>query len=976
MARVQRLDGSWLLAVDPTNAGQSMGWSEQASSDARPAPVPGIIQQIYPDYHGVAWYWHDFRPIRAVEGPERALLCFGSVDYMADVWLNGVPVGSHEGGEAPFTLDVTAALRHDDNILAVRVLNPTDEPIDGIRLQETPHMNKFVKGFQPGCMYDYGGILLPVELQIAPAVRIRDVFARLDPATGTARLEITVRNDTSEESTGRLIAAIGPSLTADVDDSATTAMTCAPGETTHQLSLSVARPRLWDLNDPYLYRVTVALDAAAANGATFADTQVVRCGFRDFRVADGYFRLNGRRIFLRSTHTGNHYPVGQVVPIDHDFLRRDLVYAKAAGFNTIRFIGRAWPEQLDFCDEIGLLVYEETMAGWLLEDSPQMAARYDSTVQGMVLRDRNHPCLAIWGMLNETFDGPVFRQAVEALALVRSLDDTRLVLLNSGRFDAQPGIGSVSNPGSTEWEHVWGSEAPGAQPVSKNWAPHPGYIAGAGDAHAYPSVPHLPAVTPFMRTLGRDTKPVFLSEYGIGSLFNAIREYQLYEQNGGWTGAPDAVYIRSFVDRLIADWDRFAMDGVYAFPEDMLRDSQRLHARQRLFGFDLVRSNPKICGYNLTGMLDHALTGEGLWTFWREWKPGIMDVLADGWAPLRWCVFCDPPHGYAGSPFTIDVVLANEDVLAPGTYPVRLRIVGPHGVAWEKRTTVCIPQPEAGQDGPLAVPVLSEEVSIDGPGGVYEIAVTMERGGAPAGGRLKFHVAPAATPPQGSAVTQWGIDDRIVAWLQTRGIACQLFEPGTIDRTEVILVGDLSTGPENAAGWRELARRIASGSTAIFLSPLAFKRGDNPVGWLPLVNKGQCFTFRDMLYHKECVAKAHPIFDGLQPKGVMDWDYYGPIFSRYMIDGQDHCYDVAAAGFAVGINCPGGYAAGLLVGSYPYGSGHFMLNTLQILEHIDRHPAADRLLTNMITYAGHQASQERAPLPDDFEHLLTQIGYH
>ncbi len=84
------------------------------------------------------------------------------------------------------------------------------------------------------------------------------------------------------------------------------------------------------------------------------------------------------------------------------------------------------------------------------------------------------------------------------------------------------------------------------------------------------------------------------------------------------------------------------MDGVYAFPEDMLRDSQRLHARQRLLGFDPIRSNPHICGYNLTGMLDHGMTGEGLWTFWREWKPGIVDALSDGWAPLRWCLFAEP----------------------------------------------------------------------------------------------------------------------------------------------------------------------------------------------------------------------------------------------------------------------------------------------------------------------------------------------
>ncbi|MEO7911501.1 MAG: hypothetical protein ABIV47_17795 [Roseiflexaceae bacterium] len=77
----------------------------------------------------------------------------------------------------------------------------------------------------------------------------------------------------------------------------------------------------------------------------------------DFRVVDGYFRLNGRRLILRSTHTGNHYPIGISRAQELDFVRRDLIYAKASGFNLIRFIsGMALAEQLDFCDEIGLMV--------------------------------------------------------------------------------------------------------------------------------------------------------------------------------------------------------------------------------------------------------------------------------------------------------------------------------------------------------------------------------------------------------------------------------------------------------------------------------------------------------------------------------------------------------------------------------------------------------------------------------------------
>ena len=109
-------------------------------------------------------------------------------------------------------------------------------------------------------------------------------------------------------------------------------------------------------------------------------------------------------------------------------------------FNAIRFIaGVAKRYQLDLCDEIGLMVYEESYAGWCLADSPKMPERYDESVLGMVRRDRNHPSVTMWGLLNETPDGPVFRHAVGVLPALRALDDSRLVMLNSGRWDAQSG---------------------------------------------------------------------------------------------------------------------------------------------------------------------------------------------------------------------------------------------------------------------------------------------------------------------------------------------------------------------------------------------------------------------------------------------------------------------------------------------------------------------------------------------------------
>lgn len=977
---MQVLDGQWQLKIDALNQGREELWFSRVQAETCAAPVPGTIQQVVPDYHGVVWYWHTFRPIQRAAPTERYLVTFASVDYLADVWLNGVPIGGHEGADGPFTLDATNALQPGgDNLLAVRVLNPTDEPIDGIMLAETPHRNKAIQNWHPGKCYNTGGIESSVLLVVAPVVRIVDLFVSPDVATGQIRVAVTIRNDSDAAVTGSVALTTGPANSGEVlDYTRSSNAAYAPGETNFECSVSLTSPRLWDLHDPYLYYVTATLDARGADDATMKHQRSVRCGFRDFRVVNGYFRLNDRRIFVRSTHTGNLCPMGMDRAHELEFLRRDLVYARASGFNMVRFIAKpATPEQLDLCDELGLLVYEESQASWCLGDSEWMAERYDRSMREMILRDRNHPSLAIWGMLNETKDGPVFRHATTALALVRALDDSRLVLLSSGRWDAQPAIGSVSNPGSHNWEHVWGGEAAGAAPVSANWEPHLlAYLERAGDAHLYPAVPHPPAIINHIRTLGHGTKPVFLSEYGIGSLFNTIHEYHMFEQDGARTDVPEAVLIRSMADNLVADWERFGMDEVYAFPEDMLRESQRLHARQRLLGFDLIRSNPNICGYNLTGMLDHAITGEGLWTYWREWKPGIVDVLSDGWSPLRWCLFCDPLHGYAGRTFKIEAVLANEDVLNPGIYPVRLRVIGPRGVVWEKTTVVDIPAPEDGQDGPLAVPVLCEEVVFDGPAGVYEFAARLERGGSPAGGRLKFHVADAANLPRlQQSVALWGIDDHVERWLQAHGVTCQPFEAAALEHNQVILVGDLSAQAEDLNGWQTLARRIAQGSTAVFLSPQAFKRGDDPVGWLPLVNKGRCYAFNDWLYHKECVSKAHPIFAGLQPQGVMDWDYYGPVIPHDLFDGQDTPDDVAAAAFATGHSRPGGYASGILVGSYHFGAGAFFLNTLRILEHIDRHPAADRLLLNLLSTAAEATSALSVPLPADFDTRLANIGY-
>ena len=427
------LDGVWRLAIDPANEGVDRHWFQTPHADAKPTKVPWIIQDAFPGYHGVAWYWRDFLAPSSPHDRGRYLLRFWAVDYKADVWLNGVPIGNHEGGETPFVLDVTESIKPGlINQLSVRVVNPTLTPIDGLVLAETPHRNKVIP-YTAGSSYNHGGIVDSVELLITPALYIESLCVWPDPASGIVRVTLRVQNGTPSDVSGELEFTLAPAPTGPTEDVRSVVQSFAPGTTLSETELNAPNYRLWELNEPNLYRVTARV---REHSSPSFDEQSTRCGFRDFRFDNGYFRLNGKRLFLRCSHTGNHCPVGLQLPPDPDMLRRDLLNVKVMGFNAIRFIaGVAARYQLDLCDEIGLLVYEEHYGSWLLADSPRMNERYDRALREMILRDRNHASVVIWGLLNETADGPVFRHAAASLPVIRRLDDTRMVMLNSGRWD-------------------------------------------------------------------------------------------------------------------------------------------------------------------------------------------------------------------------------------------------------------------------------------------------------------------------------------------------------------------------------------------------------------------------------------------------------------------------------------------------------------------------------------------------------------
>lgn len=949
------LDGDdWLLATDPDNVGQEQQWWKAPRADAQTTKVPWIIQDAFPEYHGVAWYWHDF-DIPANNRPGgRYLLRFWAVDYKADVWLNDVRIGAHEGAESPFVFDVTQAVKpNGSNRLAVRVLNPQEEDrIDSLVLKEIPHRNKGIP-FSYGGIGNKGGIWDSVELMLVPETRVEDVFVRPNWKTGEIRVQANLRNASERASDAVVEFTVAPAASGRTLSTISLTQTCAAGDTLVSGSLHVENPRLWELNDPFLYRVTCRVTTAESDSL---DEHSVRCGFRDFRFENGWFRLNGKRIFLRGGVTTNATPVGLEVAYDPDLLRRDLINAKAMRLNMIRCLGGIPKRyQLDLADEIGILYYTEPYASWFLGDSPHMAARFDESILGMIHRDRNHPSLIAWGLLNENYGGDkggtVLAHAEQMLPAILAADDSRMVFLNSGFCEVAKELAGkcYANPGEDQWQ------------------------TDLYDTHPYPRVPHRAQEIDHLRTIcGTPCRQVFLSEYGIGSGNDLLRMVRTYEQLGK-THVMDARFHYEQLEKFTADYEKWKLDEVFDRPEDFFAQSLARQAGQRLLGLNALRSNPRAVGHIITGLVEQVTLGDGIWTAFRELKPGTTDAIFDGFAPLRWCTFVEPAHIYRGSSVHVEAVLSNEDVLRPGEYPATLEVFGPATTrAFRKSVTVIIPDAKEGSEPKMVIPVLSEDVVINGPPGKYRFVVKFDQGAAAAGGESVFYVTDdAAMPPVNSEITLWGEDVELAQWLHEEGIRTRKFSAEPPAEREVILVGRHPEQPGDAGAFAQLARRMASGSTVVFLDQAVFDKAGQSTGWLPLANKGGIGKSLHIVYHPDQWTKRHPIFDGLPTGRIMDYTYYREIVPDPTFVGLDP----PSAAVAGGITTSYGYFSGLYLAVYDFGAGRFVLNTLFIREHLGEDPVAERLLRNMLRHATRDLNKPLAELPVDFGKTLDAIGY-
>ena len=991
--RTLSLDGEdWLLATDPQNVGRTEQWFNAPTKDAKPTKVPWIIQDVFTNYHGVAWYWRDFPAPANPHDNGRFILRFWAVDYLAEVWVNGVRIGQHEGSEDPFEFDVTSALKPGQtNRLAVRVLNPTKEGVDGIALEDTARSYRTYPVTQ-GTAYNVGGIVDSVELLATPVARVENIYAKPNWKTGEIDIEVNVRNASAQPVNGTVRLSVAPAQNGETLDAVLLTQQLPPGDTLVRARLQVAKPRLWNLEDPFLYRVSATV---AAEGSVSFDEKSTRCGFRDFRYENDAFRLNGKRIYLQGSLLMPTYPVGFVVPSRADYLRRDLVASKAMGLNTIRVIwGGLRARDLDVFDEMGVLVWQEHYGSTWINPTPELDRRFDASLSGVIRRDRNHPSIVIWCLLNESGmgginqagtggmmnGGPLFRHAVQSLPLVKSLDDTRLVLLNSGGHDMQFGQGSLSNPGATEWQFLMGSEAAGKPGYANYWAEFGAMMGNAfdikADVHAYQSVPFTVAEIQRMRTLGAraNGRKIIISEIGTAGALNLPRFARHYEQMGA-EYTDDARFYRKKLDQFLADWKKWDLSRVWTRPEDYFTDSGRNMVRLCRETGNALRANPYLAGYTFCALTGSGYDGDGMLNDFRELLPGVVDLQNDLTSPVRWCLFAEPVSIYRGGKLKLEAILSNLDALRAGDYPIHIEVVAPDGHrVFEEKLTLTIPALADSAEPPLVKEVFSREVPVNGPAGTYKFLVSFERGAAATGGEITFNVFdPAAMPAVNQEVVLWGKDDGLGQWLSSQKIPWRPFSGQSPGRRELILVGN---GGGDLPAFRELVSRMAAGATVVFLSPSVFARGDKPLAFLPLAAKGSLINldFVAGYYRGDAFAPRHPVFDGLPAGGVLDYTLYRNIIPQggYGFAGMDVPSDLIVGNLQLSY----GYASNIQMAAYNFGSGSFVINTLHIRECLGSDPVAERLLRNLLNYAARDLDKPVAELPADFEKQLKAIGYN
>ncbi len=322
----------------------------------------------------VGWYRRIF-DLSAADAGKRISIEFDGAYRETMVVFNGFYIGTHSGGYDPFHFDVTDfANPGGRNVLLVRVDATSSD----------------------GWFYEGAGIYRHVWLTKTNPIHVRQwgtfVSSELRPGSAALSVRTEVNNHGQAAADARVVSTVLDPKGNAVGKTVTASSSIAPGaEQTYEQKMTVSHPQLWSLEERNLYTLVTEVRA----GGDIVDHCETRFGIRSIKMdAEKGLLLNDKPVKVKGTcNHQDHAGVGAALPDAVQYYRvRKLQEMGCNGLRTSH--NPPTPELLDACDELGMVVFDETR---MMSSNPEGLSQFEDLVR----RDRNHPSVFMWSMGNE-----------------------------------------------------------------------------------------------------------------------------------------------------------------------------------------------------------------------------------------------------------------------------------------------------------------------------------------------------------------------------------------------------------------------------------------------------------------------------------------------------------------------------------------------------------------------------------------------
>jgi len=346
----------------------------------------------------VGSYRRDFEVPASWDGRE-VFINFDGVDSFFYLWINGQYVGFSKDSRSPAEFNITRFLKPGKNVVAAEVYRFSD----GSYLEDQD-------------MWRLSGIFRSVAIHSKDKIHVRDLFVQTTPAAseegGQWKLSVAVDIAASDGKPIRMDAMLY--------DEAGKEVTPLSGD-------HYAHPALWSAETPNLYTLVVKLTDADGKVRDIVSTHV---GFRDVKIVDGVFLVNGKAVKFKGVNRHENFPrTGHA--LTHADMELDMKRLKQANVNHVRTSHYPNdPYWYYLCDKYGIYLMDEANIeshGYYygkesLSHPKAWEAAHVDRIMAMVERDKNHPSVTIWSLGNEAGPGQNF---VAGNAAIKARDLSR-----------------------------------------------------------------------------------------------------------------------------------------------------------------------------------------------------------------------------------------------------------------------------------------------------------------------------------------------------------------------------------------------------------------------------------------------------------------------------------------------------------------------------------------------------------------------